>query len=618
MQGRDGLLKEQAAALHAVGVNIEVAAFGSALVPHLYRDFEVEPFDDPAVVWLNKRFLASHGVDVGDEQSLSAWRTRLADMYGVTSTSAAPPSSVRAHPRTFMHADRYGGPFGSQHGGSGRSGTIGEFNAKGVGRTPLCDPEADFYHAHGCMWLEEAIREAAFAELAWFEFPLRANPAVAIIDTGARHVGPDGTVGERRAIVVRPAAWRVAHLERSIFFGSVGTADSDQYLDALRVKEAICTLPQIAATAAGEPGIAPCLHAFAAVVANVAQQIGSGRAARLAHGDYSSGNIGLSGELLDFGSFRAVHDWRQAHSVRGIAPFGQEHINLVPSIENVYSSILKYTAERPTLTFAQMIGVLVDGMAQAFTAEIDALAAPFAEVSPRLAEFITDQLNGAYTTQQRASVNYLTGDRGDNIDWIYDALTGAGSGLNSTSAIGRAIRQAVSAEAERRPAAASQLGAAFNRLCYWARPKTRAGREILQQKVNRVLAGSPSRAELEPAIDRLINDLLTSARRTIGRGRDDYVVAQRFDSSYSATVTHRPPAGTFCFTLEALHQSQFAVDPSGYGAEAIEVPGVRRTDFPFVQAWEFSGREELDVFFDQSSVASGLALVAQDEHPLCG
>jgi hypothetical protein len=602
---------------HRIDLNMS-GACGSGIVPHLYRDFEVRRFADPAVVWLNRRFLAGRGVDITDEQLVGAWRSRIAEVYGVTAPSPGDPPAYCANEMTVMHADRYGGPFGSQHGGSGRSGTIGDFSAKGVGRTPLCDPEADFYHAHGCMWLEEAIREAAFSELAWFEFPLRANPVVAIIDTGARYVSPDGRPGERRAIVVRLAAWRIAHLERSIFFGSAGTADSDQYLDALRVREAIAALPSLVAAGLTGSGGRPYLEALAALIANVARQMGSGRAARLAHGDYTSSNIGLSGELLDFGSFRAVHDWRQAHSVRGIAPFGQEHINFIPTIENVYTNILKYTSEEPRVSFATMIGALVDGMASAFNEEIEALARPFGEVSPRLADCVREQLTEAYHKQQRAGVSYLAGDRGHDTDWIYDGLAGSQVASNPASETGAVIRKAVAELAAKLPSAHAKLSSAFNQLCYWARPKTAAGREILQEKVNRILAEEPSRAELEVLIATFVNEVLTSVCRKVPcHDRDEYVVAQRIDPSYSVVATHRPETDIFSVVVQGLHPGwEIFVDASSYGGKKSQVDDDGRANFPVAVKWEFSSGDDIEAFLNELSSKSGISLEAQREHSI--
>src|SRR5206468_820219 len=108
-----------------------------------------------------------------------------------------------------FHADRYGATSGSAHGGSGRVGTNGPFNVKGLGRTPLASTMSDWQHSHGCLWLEEAVREAIYSEVADAEFPHGAVPVVAIIGTGIRHELEDGAVGER-ALLVRPSFLRLA------------------------------------------------------------------------------------------------------------------------------------------------------------------------------------------------------------------------------------------------------------------------------------------------------------------------------------------------------------------------------------------------------------------------
>lgn len=317
----------------------------SAGNPHLYVPFRVRPFRRARVAWLNRRWLATQGFDVED----AATRRTIADgmlaRFGVAAPHENDPDDLFLTDRRTLFADRYGASSGSAHGGSGRVGTLGRFNAKGIGRTPLVSVSTDFYHGHGCMWLEEAIRETILAEFSARVMPHGAVPVVAVIDAGCGIVWGSGEVGARRALVVRPAFLRLASFMRSILFGTSGSAGSDQHLDELRVR---------AMWRARWPG-AGVEAVLGRAFVRMGEQYGAGRALRLWPGPPFASNVTLDGSLVDFGSFRAVPDWSR---VQGEVPghgFGGERM-LVGSAARTLERIgrrygFAFSAERAVAAF---------------------------------------------------------------------------------------------------------------------------------------------------------------------------------------------------------------------------------------------------------------------------
>lgn len=307
--------------------------------PNLYSSFFARHLRRASVAWLNSRYWSAEGWDLSDCGAVRELKKLIVDRFGVSTFSELDGEDAYLDTGVTLYADRYGGTFGHSHGGSGRAGTFGNLNAKGIGATPLRDPKANWYHSHGCMWLEEAVREAIYSEVCWYEFPWRSNPIVAIIDTGEHAQWRDGTRGARRAIAVRPAALRVAHLERNILFGTAGTVESDQYKDTLRVKEIISHVSRLGIELDRNTS-SPVL---ASMVNRICDQIGYGRAHRLFHGDYLSSNICITGALIDFGAFRGVEDWQRREWEDDGLPFGGEDRRLFQTARSLAFHLRKHT-----------------------------------------------------------------------------------------------------------------------------------------------------------------------------------------------------------------------------------------------------------------------------------
>jgi len=303
-------------------------------VEGLFEAFPVRQISGCAVVWINYRYFQSVGICVNSRDIRKQLMTNLLTTFGVESDPKGKDGE--------LHADRYGATGGAYHGGSGRCGCAGGFNAKGVGRTPLASEKVDFYHSHGYLSLTEAIREAIFSEIAISEVSTGAVPVVAIIavDDKFDFLG----IEERKAILVRPNFLRPAHFERSIFFGSVGSEGSDQYIDSARVKSAVKQYEF------------DC-KSIKRLLFGLAKQLGELRALRLWQSQFTTSNLTVSHQLVDFGAFRSVLGWCRYVGAEG-EKFGDEVEHLEPVARSLFYYSGKYLGYK--ITNNEIRGLLLE------------------------------------------------------------------------------------------------------------------------------------------------------------------------------------------------------------------------------------------------------------------
>ena len=391
------------------------------------------------VLWLNERWLIESGEEPFGPVSRESYAERFLEDFGVlacdTQVGVGEPATRGAVSRSafdaaaifegnapgsgggaaqYLMADRYGGTDGAVHGGSGRSAAKGGFIAKGIGKTPLVSPTADHFHSNGLMSLAEAVKEALCAELVCQELPWGAVPVLAIIDAGfvfpQHHFQDDDKREMRRAaIVVRPAFLRPAHFQRSIYFGTSGHADSDQFKDGLRVRSAV---QAFANGCAGFPTLTEMFLRFA-------QQIGASRALRLCQGAFITSNVSADGGLVDFGSFRSMPDWRTIVGLRGES-FGQELAYLRRAFVSVSSYFAKFAPQ-------SLAGVDL----RRFLQELDAAEAAQFHITCATGFGASDTPNDgeakqlgeildAYCAHQHS--RRATFDSKDSFSWLYDAF----------------------------------------------------------------------------------------------------------------------------------------------------------------------------------------------------
>lgn len=489
------------------------------LSPQIAVAFSPKKFRSASVCWINTRWFLSNGVDVLEDVGRE-WANEwlMAEFaYGVPRPEwdKEPPEFYTDQTRE-MHADRYGAPGGTpDHGGSGRCGMAGSFNAKGIGPTPLVDEQADWYHAHGCMWLEEALREAILSEIAWAEFPLGAIPAIAVICIHDIHHRKDGSAEPTRAILVRPNFIRPAHFERSILFGAGGYEDSPQYLDSVRTADAIRTF---------------CLHSNGSISLNVrtrslhemlekiAIQIGFGWAHRLFHGGYFSSNITIDGELVDFGSFRALPSWHRAFTVSSAAPFGNELDALSPMISSLAFYFSKYGDEDNQI---HDLRELQRRMSSAAKLSFDRACLDAVFASDRSAYSEDEQakilrvIYDYFGLQQLTVVDYFSGEHKRKVEWAFSAFANGSGPPRDTEApsetMASALKQILTSDRSGVIDRGLTQVAAAKR---WLRPRRLAYRENLARVIDYMLRKTDvTSGDFAKKVDALVMRIVARSRR---------------------------------------------------------------------------------------------------------
>ncbi len=208
--------------------------------------FQARQLRHATVLWINRRWFLERMLDVTCDELRARVSTWLLDEFAYVVPQQGDPQEAFTEVTRTLHADRYGSSTGrTVHGGSGRVATMGCYQAKGVGVTPLVGTGGDVEHATGYCSIEEGIREAIYAEIAAAEFPYGAVPIVAILDTGLTfYPGRQANMGAHadpptpRALVIRPAVLRIAHAERApLFRRSLTGAANSQSDDTRRTRD---------------------------------------------------------------------------------------------------------------------------------------------------------------------------------------------------------------------------------------------------------------------------------------------------------------------------------------------------------------------------------------------
>lgn len=193
------------------------------------------------------------------------------------------------------YADHYGSTSGlSPHGGAGRAAAVEDLYVKGVGPTTLVGSSRNALHSHGCLWLEEAMREVIFARLCKKVLGNRALPVLAVIDCGIPAM--DQGVAKSRALLVREPVLRVSHLQRALGFRPYPSFHLDDVKRVKRAREfamkirSVGSMYELACALANELGITIALA----------------HRGSFFQGGLTSGNVDVNGVLLDYGGARFV------------------------------------------------------------------------------------------------------------------------------------------------------------------------------------------------------------------------------------------------------------------------------------------------------------------------
>ena len=272
--------------------------------------FAVRRLAHPKLLWTNRRWFAARGFDLSvpaQREKIGSW---LLNEFAFAVKDSRDPDHAFLAPAKTVHADRYGTTGLGRHGGSARVMTIGKFQVKGIGRTPLTGVNVKWDHSQGWCGLEEAISEALFGELVDEEFPFGGNPVIAIIDAGLlQHPQGELTPKYRRALIVRPSVVRPAHMLRAPLFANSIHGPQSHHVDVRRTFDAIRWFQGLADEERVKLGLPRDLQELAS---RLAHQAAFSEVFRIFSGGMFASNVSLTGALLDFGATTAVRTWGNA------------------------------------------------------------------------------------------------------------------------------------------------------------------------------------------------------------------------------------------------------------------------------------------------------------------
>lgn len=228
--------------------------------------------------------------------------------------------------RTFR-AERYGGEGLSTNGGGARCGIWGDFQAKGIGKTPLAGVGADFWHSHGGLTLKHAVVEVVWGEVLARALPFGSVRCASIIDPHAltwAWAKADGGRKEQqpRAILVRENAVRPANFERAHSFRPPPelTLPHDTERTKAMIGRIHAFLPGVPVGIDAPASLSLISEGLTEMVKRFAVQAAAAKARRIMHGAISSSNICLDGRWIDYGTVAAMPSYANSCSF-GMAPY---------------------------------------------------------------------------------------------------------------------------------------------------------------------------------------------------------------------------------------------------------------------------------------------------------
>ena len=275
------------------------------------------------------------------------------DNYAFAVPSELECSNNYTEESAFFYAERYGGAGIGSNGGSGRCGTSGPLQIKGIGRTPLIGRKealGDVWHSHGGVALVDAIQECVWGEVFAQALPYGAVRVASIIVTGTDcwYEAADGAqIHAPRALIVRQSAARPAHFMRAMFFGQRGDILTMQ--DVARTRCAVLALPEILpqnpmGPASREP-VGTVLSGLKEMALRFARQCAAAQVKRLMHGALIPSNLAIDGRWLDFGTASQLPTFantKSAGAPRSFATLWEEHKGIAGILQDLCFYINKY------------------------------------------------------------------------------------------------------------------------------------------------------------------------------------------------------------------------------------------------------------------------------------
>lgn len=263
------------------------------------------------------------------EKSSLLWRSHALPADFDVAPYAFVVASDVAKTQIFAHAERYGGAGLAGNNGGVRCLTKGPVQVKGVGRTNLAGRSTDYWHKEGSLSLQDCVREAIWSEVIDSATPHGSASALGIIDAQCTFEGEISDAGRKtqvpRGLFLRVPVARVAHFMRSPYADSQDEGSRPSF--DVRRTAAACS--KLFGRAEERQQILQQL------VSRIAQQQASMWALKLFHGSLIPSNIGIGGQLLDFGTTTALASYAKAVITPGGDDFWAQDRQVLTALEDL-------------------------------------------------------------------------------------------------------------------------------------------------------------------------------------------------------------------------------------------------------------------------------------------
>ena len=225
--------------------------------------------------------------------------------------------------------------------------------SKALVPTLLKGQGVDYWHSHGSFTLAEAFYEMLWGEILHQVLPYGAVRSVATILTGGqcwtKGTGKEEKKLTPRALMIREAALRIAHFERTYKFRPENKSLNIVH-DTDRTRASINYLPNALPKPKNIPedqwtscsSTQKLKFGLLELCSRVAAQNALARARRFMHGASTASNTCLDGRWIDYGTTSLLSCYADCATGAGQRSFWDEHLNFYQIIDNLCFYIYKY------------------------------------------------------------------------------------------------------------------------------------------------------------------------------------------------------------------------------------------------------------------------------------
>lgn len=289
-------------------------------------------------IWISNKKLTKANCVVFDLWTKESVQQEFS--YGIPNDKCFPGAIFEPGRAKELLADRYGGYGIGPNGGGARTGIIGDYQVKGIGRNPLAGHTDDEWHSYGGQSLIDAVLEAINSEVFDHILPIGTVKCHAIIftgkDTAYMPTGDWGSETGPGALLVRDLCARPAHFLRAANFRVQEKFEKVLLNDVERTRRVNVQLHSIFG---GNKQIIQFLGSF---LSNCANQFAFARLFRIYHGVLSPSNISFDGRWLDLTNISFVDGGVNYAEGRELTSFYNEIEIMLQIMEEFVYTYTKY------------------------------------------------------------------------------------------------------------------------------------------------------------------------------------------------------------------------------------------------------------------------------------